>query len=107
MTQLYFVQTYRQRMDMPRKRIADLVGPFDTWTSANDYAHAWRGLWKAQRGVARVEVPISPCDAVTEWHNAKLERDAAAPLPPWDGGGARTGNAMRRAIVATLQGRAP
>jgi len=105
MTQ-YFVDATRLSVALVngRRRQRELIGPFDDWTVASNYAVAWRNLWRVQRGRARVVVPDTPCDAVTDWYDAKLERDAAkaAPLPAWDGGGARTGNAMRRAIIATF-----
>jgi hypothetical protein len=100
MTQ-YFVDATRLSIALVngRARQRELYGPFDDWTVANHYAIAWRTLWRAQRAKARVVVPLSPCDDVTEWFDAKVERDA---LPAWDGGGARTGLAMREAIADAL-----
>ena len=73
---MFFVQATRQRIDQPRApRSVDLVGPFETWLEASNYANAWRKLWKAQRAKAHVVTPLSPCVAVTEWER-DIERGA-------------------------------
>lgn len=60
-------------------RVNDLIGPFDTWKEACDYAVAWRALWVQQRAKAFVEAPISPCPETLEWYHAKMEQGRETP----------------------------
>ena len=68
MAHTHFVLTNRQMLGRPRKRITDIVGPFETFNEACDYRRAWVALWAEQRGKATVETPISPSPAVTDWY---------------------------------------
>lgn len=75
----HFVRATRQSIAPGRPaRINDLIGPFDTWKEAWDYAVAWRALWIEQRAKAFVETPISPCLDTLTWYSTKLEREDAA-----------------------------
>lgn len=76
----HFVRATRQSMVKGAARVNDLIGPFDTWKEACDYAVAWRALWIEQRGKAIVDAPISPCAETLEWYRGKVERDDAAEL---------------------------
>ena len=71
MSNLFFVQATRNRMGQPRApRSCDLVGPFDSWLAASNYANAWRKLWRAERAKAHVVQPLAPCVAVTDWERS-------------------------------------
>ena len=76
----HFVRATRQSMVKGAARVNDLIGPFDTWKEACDYAVAWRALWVEQRAKAFVETPITPCLDTLTWYATKLERDGAAEL---------------------------
>jgi hypothetical protein len=79
MANMHFVLTARRMVGGRRKRMTDLVGPFDSYLDAAEYRDAWLALWAGQYPTASIEIPFARTDCVVEWYREKQASGALAP----------------------------